>query len=202
MSRENPSLTLESLKATLTTFLSLAADLPTKINYRLLGTAAALLHGVQLPANDIDLMVRHRADVDSFGATLAQFQCLVAPSWLPDAKQYYGNYNVNGIEIGFSNVEVDSDRDTIETFGPGPWKHYSNLSIGSYSVPTVALELRLHTELHRNRPDRFEPILQYLQEKGCNHDLMDRCIAQDCNLPDDLKNKVHVMLSRAPEWHG
>lgn len=198
MSRENPSLTLEALKATLMTFLDLAGDLPAKSEYRLLGTAAALLHGVRLPANDVDLMVRRRADVDSFGAVLSSFQCLVTPNWLPDAMQYYGNYLVNGVEIGFSTVEVESQRDTVETYGRGPWQHYSMLSCGPYSVPTVALELRLHTELHRNRPERYEPILQYLQKHGCDHDLMTRCISQDCNLAPDMKTKVHNMLDRAP----
>jgi hypothetical protein len=201
MSRENPTLTLDSLKGTLTILLDLAGHLPTKIDYRLLGTAAALLHGVHLPANDVDLMVRHRADVDAFGAVLAPFQCLVTPNWLADAKQCYGNYSVNGVEIGFSTVEVDSDRDTIETYGLGPWQHYSRIPCGPYSVPTVALELRLHTELHRNRPDRFEPILQYLQEHGCNRDLMTRCIASNCNLSDVLKNMVYEMLSSAPDLH-
>ncbi len=198
MSRENPTLTLEALSATLKIFLDLAGDLPAKIEYRLIGTAAALLHGVRLPANDIDLLVRHRSDVDSFGAVLSAFECLVTPNWLPDAKQYYGHFKVNGVEIGFSTVEVDSQRDTVETYGWGPWKHYSLLTCGPHSVPTVALELRLHTELHRGRPDRFEPILQYLQTHGCNHDLMTRCISPDCNLAVDLKSKVYDMLNGAP----
>jgi hypothetical protein len=199
MSREKPNITIESLKVTLTTFFDLARDLPTKVDYRLVGTAAALLHGVRLPVNDIDLLVRNRSDVDSFGAVLTPFQCLIAPNWLPDAKQYYGNYSVNKIEIGFSTVEVDSDRDTIETYGPGPWLHYTRLSCGQYSVSAVALELRLHTELHRNRPDRYEPILQYLLEFGCNHDLMARCIDSDCDLSNEMKEKVYKMLSSAPK---
>jgi hypothetical protein len=201
MSRENPNLTIESLKTTLTTFFDLAGDLPTQVDYRLVGTAAALLHGVRLPANDIDLLVRHRSDVDSFGAVLAPFECLVAPNWLPDAKQYYGNYRVKDIEIGFSTVEVESDRDTIETYGSGPWLHYSKLPCEQYYVSTVALELRLHTELHRNRPDRYKPLLQHLQEYGCNHDLIARCIDSDCNLSNEIKDMVNNMLRIAPKLH-
>jgi len=199
MSRGKPDLSIELLEVTLATFFDLAKDLTTKVDYRLVGTAASLLHGVQLPVSDIDLLVRHRSDVDSFGAVLAPFQCLVAPKWLPDAKQYYGNYSVNDIEIGFSTVEVDSDRDTIETYGSGPWLHFSKLLCGHYPVSAVALELRLHTELHRNRPDRFEPILQHLKTYGCNHDLMTRCIDSDCDLSNEYKALVNNMLSSAPK---
>jgi hypothetical protein len=133
MSRENPSLTIESLKATLTTFFDLAGDLPEKIEYRLLGTAAALLHGVRLPANDIDLIVRHRADVDAFGAVLAPFQCLVAPNWLRMRSSTMETTTSRELKLASATVEVDSDRDTIETYGPGPWQHYTNLSCGPYS---------------------------------------------------------------------
>jgi hypothetical protein len=37
------------------------------IDYHLVGTSAALLHGVVLPAADIDILVRKRSNVDAFG---------------------------------------------------------------------------------------------------------------------------------------
>jgi hypothetical protein len=39
-------------------------------------------------------------------------------------------------------------------------------------MPTVALELRLVTELYRQRPDRSAPIIQYLRLNGCDLDLI------------------------------
>ena len=57
----NHSLTLDSLKATRTTFLRLASGPSTKIEYGPLGAAAAPLHGVRLPPNDVELVVRHDA---------------------------------------------------------------------------------------------------------------------------------------------
>jgi hypothetical protein len=47
-----------------------------QIEYRLVGTGAALLHGVQLPAGDIDILVKEREDVDAFGSALSSFKCL------------------------------------------------------------------------------------------------------------------------------
>jgi len=80
--------------------------------------------------------------------------------------------------VGVSTVEVETDLDVIETFGPGPWEHhYVLLPCGPYLVPTVTLELRLITELYRNRPERYKPIIQYLRAQGCDLDLVRRGLA-------------------------
>ena len=136
----------------------------TVVDYRLVGTGAALLHGADLPVGDIDILVRERGAVDAIGSGLAGFECPDRPAWLPDARQYYANYRVGGVEVGIS---------------------------------TVALELRLHTELHRNRPDRYEPILAYMAQHGCDRELLERCIAPPCDLPVVLKDRVAQMLGHA-----
>jgi hypothetical protein len=160
------------------------------IDYRLVGTGAALLHGVRLPAGDVDLLVKERADVDAFGAALSSFKCLEPPAWLPEANQYYANYFVNGVEVGISTVEVETDSDAIETFGPGPWeRHYVLLPCGPYRVPTVKLELRLITELYRDRPDRYAPIIAHLRAHGCDLDLLRRGFAVG-RLPQAVRESV------------
>jgi hypothetical protein len=194
MSPDNSGLTLQALQRTLLVFLKLAGDLWQQTECRLIGTGAALLHGVVLPANDVDILVKQRSDVDAFHTVLGPHNCILPPTWLPEQEQYYANYDLDGVEIGFSTVEVESEKDTIETFGRGPWEHFRALRCGAYSIPTVALELRLHTELHRNRPDRYEPILQHMRIHGCTRNLMTRCITLDCNLSDDLKRKVQEIV--------
>ena len=169
----------------------------TVVDYRLVGTGAALLHGVDLPVGDIDILVRERGAVDAIGSALAGFECPDRPAWLPDARQYYANYRVGGVEVGISTVEVEYEGDTVETLGSGPWVHYADLPCGPHTVPAVALELRLHTELHRNRPDRYEPILAYMAQHGCDRELLERCIAPPCDLPVVLKDRVAQMLGHA-----
>jgi len=39
-----------------------------KDDYRLVGTAAALLHGCEVPVEDIDFLARRRSHVDAFAA--------------------------------------------------------------------------------------------------------------------------------------
>jgi hypothetical protein len=165
MSHPTASLDIFQLRAALITWLDHAMPACAHIPYRLVGTAAALLQGVQLPCADIDILVKARQDVDAFGATLNAFECLDAPTFLPGSRQYYSNYNVNGVEIGFSTVEVESDSDVIETMGRGPWEHYVLVPCGSYQIPAVTLELRLITELYRDRPDRYNPLIEYLQDQ-------------------------------------
>ena len=159
-----------------------------------------MLHGVSLPAADIDILVKERYHVDAFGSALSSFRCLEAPAWLTETQQYYGNYEVNGIEVGISTVEVASDADTIETFGRGPWEHFTLLRCGHYAVPTVALELRLITELFRNRPDRYQALIQFMQSHGCDLDFIRRgMVATDLSqtMQDDVLSKLREAPSRA-----
>ena len=178
MAHLNPLPDRSLLQKTLITVLDHILPVQPDIQYRLVGTGAALLHGVQLPAGDVDLTVKERSDVDAFGAALASFECLEPPAWLPDNHQYYANYLVNGVEVGISTVELETDSDAIETYGPGPWEcHYVLLPCGPYLVPTVALELRLITEMYRDRPERYQPIIQHLRVHGCDLDLVRRGLA-------------------------
>ena len=127
--------------------------------YRLVGTAAALLQGVELPARDIDILCRDRAAVDQFAAALTQYPALQEPVWLPADRQYFCNFDLNGVEIGI-------DHDTAETLGTGPWCHFLEVPLGAHRVPAVRLELRLATEMLRRRRDRSEPLIALLRAHG------------------------------------
>ena len=158
MSHLTPTLDRARLVETLTLVLDHGPP-QGEVPYRLVGTGAALLHGVDLPVGDIDLLLVDRAGVDAFCAALAPFKCLEPATWLSEARQYYANYLVNGVEVGLSTVEIETESDAIETYGSGPWElHYSLLPCGPYQVPTVDLELRLITELYR----------AHLREHGCD----------------------------------
>lgn len=181
----------------LTAFLDHAMPACEQIEYRLVGTGASLLHGVSLPAADIDILVRERSSVDAFGASLSSFRCLEAPAWLECSRQYYGNYEVNGVEVGISTVEVISDTDTRETFGRGPWERFSEIPCGRHVVPTVALELRLITELVRNRPDRYRPLIRHLQRHGCDLEFLRRGFVE-ADLTQEMRDEVLGELEEHP----
>ena len=195
MERREPSLDQARLREALMTTLDHAMPACAHVEYRLVGTGAALLHGVELLAADIDILVRHREDIDAFGASLSPFRCLYTPTWLPETRQYYANYDVNGVEIEFSTVEIESEADTRETFGRGPWKHFVPLPCGPHTVLTVALELRLITELYRDRPDRVQPIIRYMQVNGCDIDLIRRGMGATGLSQDAQKNVLDQLRS-------
>ena len=193
MQRPEPLLNEARLRTTLITALNHIVPVCGPIPYRLVGTGAALLRGIVLPSADIDLLAQRREDVDAIGAALSPFKCLVAPAWLPDARQYYAGYEINGVAFEISTVEVETDADTVETFGRGPWEHFTPIPCGSYLVPTVALELRLITELVRNRPERADPILHYMQEKGCDLELLRRGLGT-AGAPSAVQEQVLAQL--------
>lgn len=125
-----------------------------EVEYRLVGTGAALLQGVPLPTGDIDILVKERAHVDAFGSALASYRCLFAPAWMPEDRQYY-----------------------------------ALVSCGPYTIPAVALELRLVSELLRDRPDRSTPLIQHMGVNGCDTELVRRGM-EARSLPQALQEHV------------
>jgi hypothetical protein len=80
--------------------------------------------------------------------------CLFPPTWLADQRQYFGRYLVDGVVVELSTVEGQTDSDAIECVGRGPWEHFDLVACGPHQVPTIATELRLLSELVRQRRSR------------------------------------------------
>jgi hypothetical protein len=167
-------LSQRQLRETLVVVLDHSMPACAHIDYRLVGTGAALLQDVPLPTGDIDILVKERESVDVFNSALASFKCLFSPAWVPEARQYYAEYEVKGVGVGISTVEVETESDGLECVGRGPWEHYVLLSCGPYTIPAVALELRLVSELTRDRPDRYMPLIGHMQVNGCDIELVRR----------------------------
>jgi hypothetical protein len=147
-------------------------------DYRIVGTAAALLHGVHLPAADVDVLLRTRAGVDAFSAALSPQQYLSPPQYLDGSKQYFASFKVRGVKVEFSTVETKSGSATGECTGNGPWNHFAMVRCGRKHIPVVALELRLLTELARKRADRYVPIWQFMQSNGYDAELLVRGLTE------------------------
>jgi hypothetical protein len=189
-------LSQRQLRETLVIVLDHSMPACAQIEYRLVGTGAALLQDVLLPTGDIDILVKERESVDAFGSALASFKCLFSPAWMPEDRQYYADYEVNGVGVGISTVEVETESDGLECVGRGPWEHYVLVSCGPYTIPAVALELRLVSELTRNRPDRYTPLIQHMQVNGCDIELVRRGM-EARSLSQTLQEKVLGQLQGA-----
>ena len=169
-------------RAELQKVLALVLDLldpdASGFEYRLVGTGAALAQGVQLPTGDIDLLVGRRDEVDRFAAALSGFRCLEPPAWLPKARQYFTHFEVDGIDVGASTVEVPTDAETIECIGRGPWQHFVQIDFGKHTVAAVALKLRLVSELIRDRPERYTPLIEYMRSHGTDRQLVQKSMSE------------------------
>ena len=133
-----------------------------------------MVHGVDLPAGDIDILLKDRAGIDAFSVSLSSFECLTTPQFLEGSKKYFSAFRINGVEVEFSTVEGQTESETHECTGSGPWVHYKIVSCGGHQVPVVCLELRLITEWSRHRPDRSSPIIQFMQSHGFDRELLAR----------------------------
>lgn len=159
------TLTTGQLRDTLATVLDLV-EREGNFDYRLIGTAADLLRGVPLQPSDVDFLVKTRAEIDTFGRALAAFRCLTPPTWLECGGQYYAAYEVDGVEVDASTVETPTESGFIEARGSGPWTHFREIEVGERSIKAVAPELRLATELSRDRQDRANLIAHWLHDHG------------------------------------
>jgi hypothetical protein len=159
-------------------------------DFRLIGTAAASLRGVDASAGDIDFLARKRHVVDDFAWGLQRYPCLYPPSIEDGSNQFFTRFLVNGVSVEVSTVEVDDAPDGIESYGDGPWRHYSLVSCGDREVPVVALELRLATEMKRGRRDRYEPLLAWMQEHEIDRELLEMALRAR-GMPEE---KVHEFL--------
>jgi hypothetical protein len=143
--------------------------------FRLVGTASCLLRGIELAANDVDVLFPERAAIGLWAASAVDVADVTHdPMWLGDAHQYFARLDAGGVTVELSTVEIDADTDTAECVGSGPWVHFDRVPCGAFSVSTVALELRLVTEVARRRTDRWEPIVAYLRSHPCDVDLVER----------------------------
>jgi hypothetical protein len=157
--------------------LSLVLDLlnpdASGLEYRLVGTGAALAQGVQLPTGDIDILVTRRDEVDTFAAALSGFPCLEPPASLPRP----GSTSPTSTSMGSTWAPAPSRcRRTPRRLSAsgGPWQHYLRVDLGKHTVPAVALELRLVSELIRNRPDRYIPLIEYMRSHGADLQLVQK----------------------------
>ena len=128
-----------------------------------------------MPAGDIDVLFRERADVDAWADALAPIcEVETAPAFIANACQYFARVLLDGTVVELSTVEIATTKDTIETFGPGPWTHFDAVPIAGTEIALVASELRLLTELARSRPDRYRPLIAHLRSTGADVDLVER----------------------------
>jgi hypothetical protein len=165
---------------------SILARVP-EAELRLVGTASSLVRGIELPANDLDILFHDRSGVDSwFGALSDHLDVDTAPSWIADAQQYFARLQLGAVTIELSTVEIESDADTFECFGEGPWRYFDLVPCGAGRVPAVATELRLITEISRGRHDRSGPIVDYLRVVGCDIPLIRRGLLQAGVTPDAI----------------
>lgn len=168
------------------------------LRYRLVGTAAACLQGVDLPVGDVDLLLERRADVDAIAAALSHLPCPAPPRWIEVTGQYFACYEIDGVGFSFSTLEQACDDDGWECQGPGPWRHFVSIDVGGHRIDCVSLELRLTTEFLRNRPERYHPLLAHLGTHGADLELLQQSIAAR-GVPASLARLAKGLRARSGE---
>jgi hypothetical protein len=193
--QSRPALDAALVRQALSDVLDRIMPIAAKVDFRLVGSAAALVCGVRLSVGDIDVLLKERKGVDLFSGAMAGFSCLSPPTHLVDARQYFAKHEVMGVDVEFSTVEWETTSDAMECFGRGPWEHFSLVRLGPHVVPTVAVELRLGSELARNRREQYLVIARYLREHGADVELIRRGM-KAWNIPPTMREEIFGLLDQ------
>lgn len=181
------------MKRVLETVLARVPD----AEFRLVGTASCVLRGIEMSASDVDVLFRARDAIDAWTAALVdEVDVTDAPTWLDQTAQYFARLDIGGATVELSTVEVEAETDAGECVGSGPWVHFDRVPCGQFSVPTVALELRLVTEIARRRADRWEPLVAYFRSHPCNVALVERGLVANSMPPEKIAAFVGSLASR------
>ncbi len=184
------ALSKENTEAMLQDFFSQLDDCKHKPELRLIGTAAAQIQDVPIIPADIDLLARTREDVDFVCDQFRENLEPGCPQFIQGSMQYYAAFTYQGEKLEVSTVEAESESDTLETYGSGPWRHYSMIRIGSVGIPVVALELRLVSEIIRRREDRIDILVNHLRENGFDRDLLERALSTQGDSYERLDKRI------------
>jgi hypothetical protein len=196
MSQQIATLDDYAIRTTLITLMQSTFPLSTRLDFRLVGPAAAVVRGANYTASDIDILMKSHADVDTLGAALSAFQCLQPPTWNAETKEYRARYLIDGVQVSLRTVDIESDSDTHETYGRGPWEHFTVVICGVFRVPAVAPELQLITELSNKRPDHYNAIIETLRRRGPELALVKRGM-DNIGIPKSRQLKILKQLQES-----
>jgi hypothetical protein len=155
--------------------------------FRLVGTASCLLRGIEMAASDVDVLFRSREAVDAWiGALVEVAEVADGPIWLEGVSQYFARLDVAGVTVELSTVEVETGSDADECIGSGPWVHFEHVPCGRFRIPVVALELRLVSEVARQRVDRVNPLVAHLRAHSCDLALVERGLIAHATPPEKI----------------
>src|SRR5262249_22976621 len=118
------------------------------------------------------------------------------PAWQqnPGFGQHFAEFDVDGVRLELSTVEPDPGSALAigECVGELPWSHVDSVEIDGVRIRLVASELRLLTEVARDRIDRAAAIFRYLEATGYDGELLATARA---TLPPELQPLMDVPIS-------
>ena len=164
---------------------------------RIVSTASSLLRGVDVPAGDVDILAKTRDVVDELARELDEADATrdAAPRWIhtPFGGQYIADARVGGVLVQISTVELSEPDPSYlaECAGDAAWRHFDVVEVGGYTIPVVASELRLLSDVMRGRPERWRPVAASLARDGYDEALLDAVMSR---LPPALEAEVRAAL--------
>ena len=165
--------------------------------YLLCGTAAGLFQGVFQPVRDINLLAKTRTQVDDFSHALRIYPQVEKPIYTESEKLYRATHLIRGVEVSMTALDTSQEDSENMVTSLSPWDYYTEVKIDSHTIRTEALELRLASEIARERPRHYLPLIKHLQKHGADVDLAQRAMAAKA-IANDTMRKVISQIRNEP----
>ncbi len=172
-----------------------------KVGWAVIGSGASTLQGCRLPPADIDILFAEPEGVHQFAQFMSVFAVPRRPRegelWLSSREQpvafeppdpqkevwNFGRWMIADCKIEAAHIarpagDPSMAQDWICEPGPRIWPHIRHVPFGRYQVPVVPLEIRLGTELLRERKERVDEIVAVLQGQGHDRELLRQALSR------------------------
>lgn len=174
------------------------------VQWAIIGSVASVLHGCQIPPNDIDFLAVKPEGVYRFAELMSAYappKCEYPPgddNWRssgelpvtsgPDPYGFmwhFARWYVDSFKVEIAHIvaprgyPTSSDGAGIWEAGPEIWPYLRNVPFADYQVPLVPLEIQLETNLKRGLKDRVEEIIAIFQRNGYDRALIQKSLSSE-----------------------
>ncbi|WP_127583542.1 hypothetical protein [Paenibacillus koleovorans] len=174
------------------------------LEWILVGSVGSVLQGCDMTPGDVDIYVRHHADVERFARILEgyslqrKYEGPLGNDWLssieqPVFTQTFGSgftwtkgcwliegFKVEVVHISDSAGIPDSlSGEGIWEGGRFIWSYCKLVKCGAFSIPAVPLEIQLESNLRRKRMERVQSIVAALKQNGYDADLLNKALSTE-----------------------
>ncbi|MBD3406562.1 MAG: hypothetical protein GF411_10650 [Candidatus Lokiarchaeota archaeon] len=173
-------------------------------NYVICGSMATYLQGCNIQPNDIDILAMEPDGVSFVAGLMKEYEVESSPSqavddWLSSSNEpvftdlsddkgeqwYMARWSIDQIKVEIAHIvsekamKSSAEKRCIWENGPGMYPYIKSVEFHGYELHVIPLEIQLSTNMFRGLNERVSKILQTLQTKGYDKELLEKALTPE-----------------------